>query len=214
MEEDKEKEVLQTACAQEEKESAPPQEKEPSEEMRSQKCAKDEALFSSVSELGEREIAVLSRYYSNKFIALFGVIFPLVFLLLAFAMGFLDNDPVFGIVMCVIAAVSVPLVVFGFPAMVKKNSLKNATMLGAESEVLVTKDKILLRDARGGETISSAAYPLQSLFKVVRYRGFVLLFLSKMQACMMDETRFLKGTAEECLAFFASCNIPVYGKRR
>ena len=139
---------------------------------------------------------------------------PIIFLCLAWLLGFSDNDLIFGIVMCVLAAVSVPLAVFGFPALVRRNSLKNTPMLGAESEVLVTKDKIFVRVLRDERVLSSFEYALCDLLKVVSYRGLFLVYLNKMQACMMDQNCFTKGSPDECLAFFASCNIPVFGQKR
>lgn len=169
-------------------------------------------MYAARCHIGERETAVLADQYSRKFTIGFAVAVPIIFLCLAWLMGFSDNDLIFGIVMCVLAAVSVPLAVFGFPALVRRNSLKNTPMLGAESEVLVTKDKIFVRVLRDEKVLSSFEYALRDLLKVVSYRGLFLVYLNKMQACMMDQNCFTKGTAKECLAFFASCNIPVFGQ--
>lgn len=173
-----------------------------------------ELLYAARCYIGARETAVLADQYSRKFTIGFAVAVPIIFLCLAWLLGFSDNDLIFGIVMCVLAAVSVPLAVFGFPALVRKNSLKNTPMLGAESEVLVTKDKIFVRVLRDERVLSSFEYALCDLLKVVSYRGLFLVYLNKMQACMMDQNCFTKGSPDECLAFFASCNIPVFGQKR
>lgn len=173
-----------------------------------------ELLYAARCHIGERETAALADQYSRKFTIGFAVVVPIIFLCLAWLLGFSGNDLVFGIVMCVLAAVSVPLAVFGFPALVRRNSLKNTPMLGAESEVLVTKDKIFVRVLRDERVLSSFEYPLRDLLKVVNYRGFLFVYLNKMQACMMDQNGFTKGSPDECLAFFASCNIPVFGQKR
>lgn len=173
-----------------------------------------ELLYAARCHIGERETAALADQYSRKFTIGFAVAVPIIFLCLAWLLGFSGNDLIFGIVMCVLAAVSVPLAVFGFPALVRRNSLKNTPMLGAESEVLVTKDKIFVRVLRDERVLSSFEYPLRDLLKVVNYRGFLFVYLNKMQACMMDQNGFTKGSPDECLAFFASCNIPVFGQKR
>ncbi len=173
-----------------------------------------ELLYAARCHIGARETAVLADQYSRKFMIGFAVAVPIIFLCLAWLLGFSDNDLIFGIVMCVLAAVSVPLAVFGFPALVRRNSLKNTPMLGAESEVLVTKDKIFVRVLRDERVLSSFEYALCDLLKVVSYRGLFLVYLNKMQACMMDQNCFTKGSPDECLAFFASCNIPVFGQKR
>lgn len=173
-----------------------------------------ELLYAARCHIGERETAALADQYSRKFTIGFAVAVPIIFLCLAWLLGFSGNDLIFGIVMCVLAAVSVPLAVFGFPALVRRNSLKNTPMLGAESEVLVTKDKIFVRVLRDERVLSSFEYPLHDLLKVVNYRGFLFVYLNKMQACMMDQSGFTKGSPDECLAFFASCNIPVFGQKR
>lgn len=173
-----------------------------------------ELLYAARCHIGERETAVLADQYSRKFTIGFAVAVPIIFLCLAWLLGFSGNDLIFGIVMCVLAAVSVPLAVFGFPALVRRNSLKNTPMLGAESEVLVTKDKIFVRVLRDERVLSSFEYPLRDLLKVINYRGFLFVYLNKMQACMMDQNGFTKGSPDECLAFFASCNIPVFGQKR
>lgn len=173
-----------------------------------------ELLYAARCHIGERETAALADQYSRKFTIGFAVAVPIIFLCLAWLLGFSGNDLIFGIVMCVLAAVSVPLAVFGFPALVRRNSLKNTPMLGAESEVLVTKDKIFVRVLRDERVLSSFEYLLRDLLKVVNYRGFLFVYLNKMQACMMDQNGFTKGSPDECLAFFASCNIPVFGQKR
>ena len=173
-----------------------------------------ELLFAARCHIGEKETAVLADQYSRKFTIGFAVAVPIIFLCLAWLLGFSDNDLIFGIVMCVLAAVSVPLAVFGFPALVRRNSLKNTPMLGAESEVLVTKDKIFVRVLREEKVCSSFEYALRDLLKIVSYRGFLLIYLNKMQACMMDQNGFTKGKAKECLAFFDSYGIPVLGVKK
>lgn len=173
-----------------------------------------ELLYAARCHIGARETAVLADQYSRKFTIGFAVAVPIIFLCLAWLLGFSDNDMIFGIVMCVLAAVSVPLAVFGFPALVRRNSLKNTPMLGADSEVLVTKDKIFVRVLRDERVLSSFEYAVRDLLKVVSYRGLFLVYLNKMQACMMDQNCFTKGSPDECLAFFASCNIPVFGQKR
>ena len=67
-----------------------------------------ELLYAARCHIGARETAVLADQYSRKFTIGFAVAVPIIFLCLAWLLGFSDNDMIFGIVMCVLAAVSVP----------------------------------------------------------------------------------------------------------
>lgn len=173
---------------------------------------REEILFRVKNPLGEREARALADYSSRKFTICFAICIPVIFLMLAWALGFADHDLAFGIAMCVIAAASIPAVVIGFPALVRKNTVRSLVSADAEAEFIVTETKILSRAFRGDRVFSSAELNVGQLVRAVGYKNYLFVYISNTQAYILDTACFTVGTPEDFAEYLRSHGVPVFGK--
>lgn len=172
----------------------------------------DGPLFSAQSPLGEKEAYILADQISAKLAPAVSVTVFVVCALLSAVLGFLDGDTVFGVALLCCGAVVAIVLLFLYPYLIRRGARKSLLYTDAVSCMDVYGDRVQFCTLQGNEQVSGVTVYFRNIQKVVQSKGYVLVYLTRSQACVLAQSGFYKGTAEEFIGFCSVRGIRVVSK--
>lgn len=177
----------------------------------------ENATFKIISKLGEKENAALQQYASFKLLIIIGCIFAVIIGTLAIC-SFVGGDIMSGIVYLLIGIALIVL----FPIMMKKEQNKpkyknKFVQEGILNLMEFNLDWITETTLRGDEKVGFTKLLYKDIYKVVDYKdAYYFIFISKIQAFIVDKSGFIVGDPEKFDEFFRIKNIPIkkFGKKQ
>ena len=122
--------------------------------------------------------------------------------------GFLDGDLIVGMI-CLAVSVAVGLAVgFSIP-FVSRRSVRNNAQPGTRIGLRVEGERICMYLMRDGAQLSSVWRDISSLCRLVRRRGYVVIYLARQQANIVSEDGFTAGDAQGFCEYCAARGVRV-----
>lgn len=168
----------------------------------------EERVFKIKSKSGDKEYMSLQEYTSKKILVPLCIICSLVFVVLGAI--YLFSDLFTGIMFLVVAAVFPFIYVKFYKKEINKKKYKPATV--SEDVVNYTEfseDGFCEKTFRREEQIGVTSLKYTDLVKLVDYKGYFFVYISKMQAFIIDKSGFVVGTAEDLKSFLAEKGVKI-----
>lgn len=169
-------------------------------------------LFKTVTPFTEKENMDFQLYHAKKISLFVDIMFPVAFILLGLIF-ILDKDYIFGGTFCVCGVIMPIVWNVVFRSALKKN--KQAFMSGKTSNGAdFYSDYFTEKTFRGEEQIGAMNVKYTDVVKVVDYKEYFFVYVSKIQAVIIKKDGFIVGDADKFLDFIALKNIKIVGKKK
>jgi len=182
------------------------------EEIKQSETADNLCLFKTVTPFTEKENMDFQLYHARKITLFIDIMFPIAFILLGLIF-ILDKDYILGGTFCA-CGVIMPFVWNAvFRSTLRKN--KQAFMGGKTSNGAdFYADYFTEKTFRGEEQIGAMNIKYSDVVKVVDYKEYFFVYISKIQAVIITKSGFIVGDADKFLDFIALKNIKIIGKKK
>lgn len=167
----------------------------------------DDCIFKVESKFTSEANIAFQRYHSRKIMLLFYLVCPIVFVALG-VMTILgeERDLISGITLIVCGVLLPFLLYFIYNSQIKKN--KQAFMGNDTLSVIEFSDEgVVERTFRGEEQVGVTSVKYSDLFKVCEDKKYYYVYISKIQAFIIDKNGFTVGEESKFGEFMALKNV-------
>lgn len=168
----------------------------------------EQTLFSARSQMSDKEYTVFQEYSARKTIVPIAIICSLIFVVLGVVYVF--DDLITGIVFMA-TGVLFPFIYLAFYRREVNKKKYKSNLIGNDviNFIEFKEDCFSEKTFRNGEQVGFTLLKYSDLVKIVNYKNYLFIFISKVQAFIVDKNEFRQGTAQEFLTFATQKGITI-----
>lgn len=166
----------------------------------------DERVFKINSKFSDKEYTAFQQYTAKKVLVPICIVCSLIFLALGIIRLF--DDIYLGVAFIVISVIFPFIYLKAYNREINKKKYKSA-MVGDDVNNLMefTEDGFTEKTYRGEEQVGVTSLKYSDLFKVVDYKDYLFVYISKVQAFIVDKNGFVVGDVDSFKQFLTEKGV-------